>query len=332
MYSLLGISLTFAFLLIVNMAVAIFISLLWRVISGPVQDLSVGSRAKILFGLRIFPVAAALIFVLAFIVPAYVLHEPEDSGEVVSTKLALIAILCLAGAFIAGFRVFKTWLVTRRLVRNWLLNSTEITVAGVGLPIRRIEHSFPVLAVIGIIRPRIFVAKKVLESLGDAELRAAIAHEYGHLRAKDNLKRTLLRVCRDLVILPIGKELDIAWAQDAEIVADEHAAAAAGVRALDLASALIKLSRIVPDGSAPTLPVGAYIITDRDGDVSSRIRRLLKLSERKALQNAAVTRLFSVPGYVWSLGGVVLLLLHLADQRLLLTTHRAIESFIWIIQ
>ena len=331
MYFLLGAALTLAFLLIVNMAAAVFASMLWHFIASPVRKLSVATRAKVIFGLRIFPVVAALVFVLAFVMPAYLILEPTDSGEVVSAKLTLIAGLCLIGVCVALLRVFKTWLVTHRLMANWLANSTAVVVDGVSLPIHRIEHAFPVLAVVGILRPRIFVAEKVLSSLSPEELRAAIAHEYGHLRARDNLKRTLLRVCRDLVMIPVGKGLDLAWAQNAEVVADEFAAVEGNVEALDLASALVKLTRIVPDGAAPTLPVGAYIITDREGDISSRIRRLLRLSDRRPRPRKARLSLIG-HSFLWVVTAAGLLTLHLADQRLLLTTHDAIERFVWLIR
>ena len=91
MYLSLGISLTLAFLLIVNMAAAILSIATGRLIARPMTFLSVNTQARVIFALRFGPVVAALIFVFAFVVPAYLLHEPEDSGEVVSGKLALIA-------------------------------------------------------------------------------------------------------------------------------------------------------------------------------------------------------------------------------------------------
>lgn len=331
MYYSLGISITLAFLLIINMAAAAVASLLWRVISGSVSTLAGDTQAKVIFALRIVPVAAALVFVLAFAVPAYLLHEPAESGEVVTAKLALLSGLCMIGVAIAAFRVFQTWLSTRRLMRNWLCNSTEFEIDGVDLPVNRISHQFPVLAVVGILRPRIFIAEIVYSSLTEAELRAAIAHEYGHLRGRDNLKRTILRVCRDLVVLPIGTALDLAWAQTAETAADEYAARKGGLNALDLASALVKISRIVPENSAPALPIGAYIISDRGGDIASRVSRLLHLSEGDKL-GASRRGIFAIPSYVWSVCIGVLLALHLADQRLLLATHEAIEHFVWLFQ
>ena len=198
MYLVLGISLTLAFLLIVNLLVALLSSALWRLTSQYTQALAVNTQAQIIFGLRILPVTAALVFVAAFLIPSYLLNEPVSSVEVVSSKLALIALVSSLGVCIALYRVIETWLVTRRLASNWLGDAMRISVADIRVPVYRIKHQFPVIAVIGIFRPRIFVAEQVLGSLNEDEFRAAIAHEYGHLRAKDNFKRTLLRICRDL--------------------------------------------------------------------------------------------------------------------------------------
>ncbi|MFZ1702447.1 MAG: M56 family metallopeptidase [Pyrinomonadaceae bacterium] len=332
MYFLLGISLTLAFLLLVNMAVAICSLLVWKLVSDRVEKLPVAWRAKMIFGLRVVPVVAALTFVLAFVVPAYVLHEPESSGEVVSAKLALLAGLCLLGVIIAFFRVFQTYLATRRLSQNWLRNSSEIKVEGVDLPVLKIDHTFPVLAVVGTFRPRIFVAAKVLDALTPDEFRAAIAHEFGHLRGQDNLKRTVLRVCRDLLILPIGGGLDIAWAQTAEVVADEYATVNCGARTLDLADALIKIARIVPDGATPSLPVGAYILSDRGGDISARIRRLLSRSDLPIRTSSVASNRYYFTRYAWSFLIPLVLAVHFFDQRLLMTTHNAIEHFVRIIR
>jgi len=255
-YFVLGISLTLAFLLIVNLMVALLSSGLWRLTSKHMQSLAVNTQAQIIFGLRILPVVAGLVFVIAFLIPAYLLHEPISSGEVISSKLALIALVSSLGVCIALYRVVETWLVTRRLASNWLLDAVEIKVDSLRVPVYRIKHQFPVIAVIGIFRPRMFVAEQVLRSLDHNEFRAAIAHEYGHLRANDNFKRTVLRICRDLLILPLGKGLDRAWAENAESVADEYAARTGPSTALDLASALVKIARIVPAGTSPA--IGAY--------------------------------------------------------------------------
>lgn len=329
MYFLLGVSLKFAFLLIVNLIAALISAGIWRLIAGPIAALSARSRAQIIFALRVGPVAAALIFVFAFIVPAYLLHEPENSGEVVSVKLAIIAGLSWLAIVVALYRVFKTWRVTRDLAFSWQKESSEISIEGIDVPTFKIVHPFPVIAVIGILRPKIYVAEQVLSSLTADELQAAMAHEYGHMKSHDNLKRTILRICRDLLIIPIGADLDRAWAENAETAADEYAAGLGRSTALDLASALVKLARIAPTHLGGATLAASYLFDEQNADVSDRVRRLLRFADGN---DAKDIRRFAAPAWIWSVAFIGLLILHFADRRLLLTTHEAIENFVWMIQ
>jgi len=332
MYFLLGIALTFAFLLIVNLLVATVSSLVWKYLSPIVGDRSVNARAQIIFSLRVLPVVASLIFVFVFVVPAYLLHEPAKSGETVSLKLASIAILSSLGIGIALFRVIETWVVTRRLSKNWQSNATLLMVDEIDVPVYKIEHQFPVIAVIGIFRPKLFVASQVLESLETDEFRAAIAHEYGHLQAYDNFKRMLLRVCRDLLVLPLGKNLDRAWAENAESVADEFAAKKGKYTAINLASALVKIARIVPLGAQPAMPAGAYLLEEQNIDITSRVRRLLRFSDSGRESRQISLFGLSPSSVVWILAIAVIAILPLVDQNLLLSTHNTIEHFVHLIR
>ncbi|MEQ1606341.1 MAG: M48 family metalloprotease [Pyrinomonadaceae bacterium] len=329
MYFLLGISLTLAFLLIVNMGAALLASAVWRLTSVLIEGVSANIRAQIIFALRVGPVAAALVFVFAFVVPAYLLHEPGNSGEVVSGKLALIAIVSSIAVIFAAARVFRTWRVTRRLSANWQNEAVGIGIAGIDVPVFRIVHPFPVMAVVGIFRPRMFIARQVFESLGPGELKAALAHENGHLRSHDNLKRTILQICRDLVIVPLGKNLDRAWAENVEAAADEYAAYNNSTVALDLASALVKLARIAPHRHTQPTFSGSYLFDAQCVDVTERVRRLVKFADVKRSPSA---RRSVAPTWLWPAALTGLLALHFTDQRLLLTTHEAIERFVWMIQ
>jgi Zn-dependent protease with chaperone function len=280
MYFLLGISLIFALLLAVNVLFSAAAEIVWRAVSPLLENWSARNRAQFIFALSVLPLAGALVVVFAFLLPAYVLFEPLETNEVVTAELALLSFISLIGIAIASFRVFGTRRATRRLVSNWLERAERISVENVKIPIYRIPHFFPVIAVIGTFRPRMFIAEKVLDSITPEELQAAIAHEHGHLKGFDNFKRTILRVCRDLLIFPLGKTLERAWTENAESAADEFVAQTGGnSKALDLAAALVKIARIAPQNASPAMPLGSFLIEKNDAQINGRVRRLVQLGE-----------------------------------------------------
>ncbi len=284
MYHLLAISLIFSLLLGFNILASAASSILWRVVSPVLKHRSAQTQARFVFILRVFPFVVALVCVGAFLLPAYLLFEPHSSEEIVSVKLALLASASGIGIALAAFRLFGTWWRTRRLVADWVKRGASVNIDNVDIPAYRILHPFPVVAVVGMFRPRLFIASQIFQSLGEAEFRAVIAHEYGHLQAFDNFKRAILRVCRDLLIFPFDHSLDRVWAESAESAADEYAAQIGGAStAVDLASALIKIARIAPRGAKPAIPAGAFLLEAETADVTCRVRLLLQLSETKII-------------------------------------------------
>lgn len=283
MYNLLGLSLALAALLATNLLATCLSIALWRALlrRGTLQRHSAAAQAQVLLYLRLLPLACALLFVGGFIVPAYLHHEPHQTDEVVGFKLALFAALCFAGLALAAWRGLHSVVATRRLVADWLGHAERVELAGVRVPVYRLRHRFPVIAVVGIARPRLFIAAHLFDELSAEELRAAVLHEHGHLAAHDNLKRAALRACRDvLMLVPAGRTLDNAWVEHSEAAADEHAARAGGaLLALDLASALVKIARLVPAGATPRMPAGAFLIGDvGTAGLAGRIRRLAYLA------------------------------------------------------
>src|SRR6185295_11074886 len=116
-------------------------------------------------------------------------------------------------------------------------------------------YAFPLIAVVGTFRPRLFIAEHVLQSLSEGELIAAISHECGHLAAGDNFKRSLLRISRaGLLLVPCGRSLDRAWSEASESAADEHAAQESSTVAINLASALVRIAKMIPDGNSQVMP------------------------------------------------------------------------------
>jgi Zn-dependent protease with chaperone function len=230
--------------------------------------------------LGVFPVAAAIIFALAFLLPAYLLFYPYATKEVVTYNLGLPALISLFGISAAIYRIFGVWWKTRQFVKYWSAYAEPISIENVKIPAYCIPHQFPIIAVVGIFRPRMFIARQIFASLSEEEIRASLAHEYAHLAGYDNFKRTLMRICRDLLVFPMGKTLERAWTETAESAADEYAAQNGGnLTAVNLASALVKIAKIVPEGVKPAMPAGAFLIAEQTAHISSRVRNLLQLTE-----------------------------------------------------
>jgi len=278
MFELLGICLALAAVLATGALAAMLTSSLWRVFRARAEDWPAESRARLIFALRVFPAVIAVICAGALLLPAYIAHEPRRAVEPVSLKLGVLAVISAAGLLLALWRGVAAWVATRRLVKDWLRVAEPVEFDQIRIPAYRLRHQFPVIAIVGAIRPKLFVADHLFLSLTREEMAAAIAHESGHLVARDNLKRAALRACRDsLTIFPCGVSLDRAWASASESAADEHAANGGGTVALDLASALVKIARLVPKGVKPTMPASALLIGDADG-IAQRVRRLARLA------------------------------------------------------
>jgi Peptidase family M48 len=333
MYELLLICLTLTALLTVNALMSFVAGGVWRLFEPALRQISAGLRAEILFTLRIGAPAIAIVAMAAAVVPSFITHEPYGTDETVSLKLGSLALISATGVALALSRALRSWLATRSLLRKWLNNATPIQLEGVSTPTFRLPHAFPIIAVIGTLRPRLFIAERVLESLTPDELAAAIAHECGHLAAQDNLKRSLLRACRDaLMLVPCGRSLDHAWAEAAEEAADEHAARKSALTAINLASALVKIAKMVPVKGHAAMPVGVFFVGIEEGrGVKGRVRRLLDLasgeyranwvssSAAKSVPAAALCSLISIGVAVAS------------SSHVLSHTHGLIEHVVWIL-
>ncbi|MBL8172919.1 MAG: M56 family metallopeptidase [Acidobacteria bacterium] len=278
-YELLGSSLALALFLTLNVAGAALATLLWRGLRPYVSSWPAVKQARWLFALRVLPTVLALFCIAGLVVPSYVTYEKRDTDEPVRWLLALFAGLSLAGIIYALSRVVTSWLATRRLLADWQRHSAPIRVWDKTLPAFRFRHPFPVIAVVGVFRPRLFVAEQLFTALSETELAAALAHESGHLAARDNLKRMLLRVCRDLLsVLPVGRTLDAAWYEASENAADEYAAGNDQQTALDLATVLVKIARLAPTGIKLAVPVHASLINEHSEILGGRVQRLLQLA------------------------------------------------------
>lgn len=326
MFELLGICLTLAALLTLNALASLLASALWRVFRGRAEGWPAAARAQMLFALRVFPPVIAIVCVSALLLPAYIAHEPRHVVEPVSLKLGALAAISACGLLLALWRGIVAWVATRRLINDWLRGAEPVSFDQIPIPAYRLRHQFPVIAIVGALRPKLFIADHLFQSLTREELAAALAHESGHLAAKDNLKRALLRACRDaLAIVPSGKRLDRAWAEASEAAADEHAARGGGNVALDLASTLVKIARLVPAGIKPAMPAGALLIGDDADGIAQRVRRLTQLA---SLDNDSPgRRMIDSQAWPWACFAAILIsaIFLAANPSTLLAIHNVIE-------
>lgn len=329
MYGFLGFTLVLAMLLTVNAVATAGATILWRLFRRPLGRCSARTRAEILFVMRIVPPTIAIIWITAFIIPSYLLYEPYATDERVSKRLAALATISAIGIGCAIWRVVKSWFATRSLLRSWLANSKPIDL-GLDVPTFLLTHTFPIIAVVGTFRPRLFIAEHVLHSLSDEELAAAITHEYGHLAAHDNLKRSLLRASRaGLLIIPCGRSLDRAWGEASESAADEHAAQKSSAVALNLASALVRIARMIPSENRHVMPASAFLVGGEETrGVKARVRRLVELASLEPSMLVSSAPLFRFVPWLFLTFVVIALIAIESRPKVLLQVHLFIEHVV----
>ena len=286
------------------------------------------ARARVLFWLCVLPPAGALTFVAALMVPAYLIHEPYPGPEAVGLPLLALALCSASVIVVALYRAARSWLATRRLIAFWLGRAEPMSVEGVAVPAYCLRHSTPVLAVVGTLRPRLFIAGQVMDSLSPEELEMALAHERSHLLARDTLKRAVMQVCRDLLpFIGACSVLGRAWAEEAERTADEYAARSSAAGALDLAAALIKIARLMPAGAKHAVPAGAFLLEGDDEGLAGRVRRLTEMASTKGT-SAGRELLFPKVVLTMGLVGLGVALAAAADRPILAMVHALTERII----
>jgi Zn-dependent protease with chaperone function len=246
---------------------ALVVAIIWRRVSIPSLPAAVAARR--LFLLRVAPSAIGALASL-LVLSGYALWEKHVEAEPVGpAALAAAAfglLLLAAGAVRAVNAVCRTWTIRRTLVR-----ASGDRLPDLPLPAYVVDSRFPIVALVGLIMARLFVARRVIESCTHDELAAVIAHEQAHASTRDNLRRLVMTAAPDLLAwLPVGRRIQDAWLHTAELAADEWAASRTDP--LLLASALVKVVRLAIEPSGP-LPASALY---RGEPITERVHRLLE--------------------------------------------------------
>jgi hypothetical protein len=287
MFALRGITVSLTFFFVIYGLLSLLVAVAWRAVSWRALRLlrtqSERTLASVLFGLRILPVVASTMITLGLVVPSFQLLEPRSIEEELG-PLPLVLGLCALLLIACGiFRVVTAQTRTFRLIAQWMHGANPLTVE-IDAATFRSGRDVPPLTLVGVCKPRILVAESTISLLRHDELRIALKHEVGHLRARDNLKKLVFRFSP----FPGMAELESAWSQAAELAADD--AAVSNPRdAVNLAAALVKLSRLLPVEAAPACAVG--LVT---GSIHARVERLLAWDEVIHSKERRIPRWFAI--------------------------------------
>jgi beta-lactamase regulating signal transducer with metallopeptidase domain len=282
------------------------------------KQLSIPRASRLLFALRMFPFLMAALITAAFTVPSFLLLEPraidEPVGALSLTLAAAALILALAGISNAIRALRKA----SRAVASW--TSGALPAASIGsVPLLTISPSSPAMIATGILRPRILLSAAAKVQLTAAELHATLNHELAHVHRSDNLKKLLMR----FVAFPGMRHLESAWLEATEMAADD-AAVATACDPLDLAAALIKLSRI-PEATATELTTA--FVHGPASALQARVERLLAWSEARPKMAERHSR--REPAFAIAAAFLAIAVLALTYSQLLVHLHTATE---WLVR
>jgi Zn-dependent protease with chaperone function len=209
------------------------------------------------------------------------------------------------------FRVIAAEIRSTRVVARWLQGARPLPAHGSAVTFES-HCEAPPITLVGVRKPRILVSESTVALLSDDELQIALKHELQHMKSRDNLKKLIFRCCP----FPGMAKLESAWSEASELAADD-AAVSNPCDAVDLAAALVKLSRLVPVEAPPVCTVG--FVTD---SLSQRVASLLAWDEASKARRVHVRAWFIIPPLV-----AASLLVSVAYGPVLALTHEVTE---WI--
>jgi Peptidase family M48 len=296
-FALHGLTLALVWFLAVNVTASVLV--VWAS-----TRLSEARSSRDWFALRILPGCAAALFVVSVFLPSYWRYEPRETSEGFDLTLAAGAVLAGGLLAAAALRGLNAWRRASARARAWMRNARplvlrelppipgsrlpahvrcprprwwNVVVSGARLDTRirafEVEAERPFMALVGVLRPRLLVTRSLMDVLSGEELSACVDHELGHCRAWDNLKRLAMRASPDaLFATSAARAIERRWAAASEHAADDMAAHHGMAARCALASALVKVARLIPDDRALTEPISTLV---GGGEIAARVRRLL---------------------------------------------------------
>jgi hypothetical protein len=269
MFDIRGLLVSLGFFGVLYCLLSMLVVCVWRG-ANLLHGMSAKAFARFLFGLRMFPLVGSAVVTLAFALPAFWLLE---SGVIDEDLGTLVFSVCTLLVLAAGlFRMMTARARTARVLADWM-DGASILDAGASVPTYQAKPGIPSLLLCGVRRPKVLVSETAVALLSSDELCVSVRHEVEHMLSLDNLKKLIVHCCP----FPGMGALERAWQEAAELAADD-AAVSSRREAVELASALVKLSDLAPVEAVPAFATG---LADVSMSVHLRVERLLDWNETK---------------------------------------------------
>ena len=321
MFAMRGIAVSFSLFVLFYCALSLVACSVWRRVLLYGERYSARRSADLLFTLRMSPLVVATGVTLALAVPSFLLLEPRTVNEPMGAVPVALGLSGMAVVLAGMWKAASALLRASRTVARW---SKEARVIGISpadslnpVSVLRISDDAPPLTAAGILRPSVWLSRAAEFVLTERELQSALRHEVVHVRRRDNLRKLIMR----LVAFPGMAELESAWRETTEMAADDAAVSSAS-EALDLAAAVIKLSRLAPL-HAPAELTTALVHSPAES-VNARVERLIAWTEpRPTPANGYSLR------YALCFAAVLVVTLAVTYSELLVRVHAASE---WLVR
>jgi hypothetical protein len=258
---------------LLNMASSVFVAILWRTRAVAPANLPPAVRARRLLWLRAVPTGVSTLVALGVVAPAFAIFEPFGMKETMGPVVLMLAATASAQIAVAIFMAARSIIITARIEREWLSTSAPLAV-GTAMPAFAIESTSPIIALVGVWKPKLLAARSVIDACSAEEIARIVGHERGHLQSRDNLKRWAMGALPDLLrCAPIHDEIVEAWHHAAEDAADDATTGKDAVARAELAALLLKVARLAPHPLWRSAIVSPFV--ERDG-LERRVRRLIQ--------------------------------------------------------
>jgi len=284
-YSVRLVCLCLEMLFLVNLAASVLVLGLSGTVAKAASRMRPQHAARWFLSLRLLPFTLSLLVIAALCVPSYLRYEQNTGSEGMGLfciacalmGLGLVLTSAIRGtlALAQGYRMSRMshgtqHVQTRRVADTEICVTEEATGA-------------PLMALVGVLRPRLLVSCRLLQALTTPQLEAALRHERAHLLSRDNLKRLLMAVAPGMIPFHGGfAAVEAHWERFAELAADDYAAGGRADRSIALAETLIKVARL---GNLERPMPLASSLSATSQQLALRVERLMSVSSAAPLNS-----------------------------------------------